>query len=473
MRILHTSDWHFGRTLHGADLSAAFEQWAEFLLHTVRERQVDALLIAGDVYDRGVPPVAMVDLLSRTLAQLAESTHVVLISGNHDSAQRLGFGHQLMRPELAIRTDSRTCGEPVLLPDASGALGAVVYAIPYLDPDVERSKLAPDMAIASEPAAGAWSEAGGLSEISNTTGENENAEPGNRNKRKLLARSHEAVVRAALSRVRADILAHQSERLGANGKPAPCIIMAHEFVVGGQPSDSELDIHVGGVDSVPAALFDLRGVGGEPLVDYVALGHLHGPQKVGGENGLEMRYSGSPIAFSFSEEKQQKSAVLLDFSASKKAPHPIPAKGSHSSTKHDLIPERNQPKVELISAPVYRKLTTLRAPFADLIAGAAPGGEFAGATADYVRAIVTDPDRPVDLAARLRQVYPGTLLIVHEGAQLNLDTAKTSIARADPLNVLREFFAANGGRALNDAEQDLLETLWEEYTVALQAKTTQ
>ncbi|WP_434700500.1 metallophosphoesterase family protein [Trueperella pyogenes] len=101
MRFLHTADWHLGRTLHGADLTPAFEQWCEHAVDLVASERVDALFISGDVYDRGIPPVTMVDLLSETLTRLLEHTRVIMTSGNHDSAQRLGFGAGLTRERIA------------------------------------------------------------------------------------------------------------------------------------------------------------------------------------------------------------------------------------------------------------------------------------------------------------------------------------------------------------------------------------
>lgn len=112
MRILHTSDWHLGRSLHGADLMPAFELWCEHLVGLVRERGIDAVLISGDVYDRGVPSTQVVELFNRTLTELSEFTTVVLTSGNHDSPLRLGFGAGLMR---ILSTFARTRDGPVNL----------------------------------------------------------------------------------------------------------------------------------------------------------------------------------------------------------------------------------------------------------------------------------------------------------------------------------------------------------------------
>nr|NLD39968.1 exonuclease subunit SbcD [Actinomycetales bacterium] len=142
MRILHTSDWHVGRNLHGISLAGAHEAYFDHLVELVRAERIDAVLVSGDIYDRAIPPLESVQVLSDALGRLCSLTRVVLTSGNHDSATRLGFGAGLLRPELAIRSDAARVGEAVELPDRHGNLGAVVYALPYLDPDLTRSRLA-------------------------------------------------------------------------------------------------------------------------------------------------------------------------------------------------------------------------------------------------------------------------------------------------------------------------------------------
>ena len=410
MKIFHTSDWHFGRTLHQADLTPAFEQWADFLVQTVRERNIDAVLISGDVYDRGIPPVAMVDLLSDTLARLTETAHVLFTSGNHDSAKRLGFGSALMRPELIIRTDSLRSDSPVVLPNRDGDIGAIVYPIPYLDPDVERRKLAPHQEAS------------------------------------LLERSHQAVLSEALRRIRADILGgHYSifSTAAPLGK-IPRIIMAHAFVAGGKGSESELDIHVGGVDCVPSSIFDLREDTGQaasdsaharPLIDYVALGHLHGAQQVNKAGQPVMRYSGSPIAFSFSEEDQEKSGVLIEFESASSTPH-----------------------IELIPAPVYRPLATIRDSFDKL-----RSAEYSRYRDMFVRAYITDSARPRDLVARLRKVFPYLLQAIHDRPATNAATREIHALTSNPLGTLRDFFVENGGRTLTHEEEHLIEHVWSKH----------
>jgi exonuclease SbcD len=262
MRLLHTSDWHLGRTLHGVDLLGHQSAFLDHLVEVVRAERVDAVLVAGDVYDRAIPPVEAVALLSDALARLADLTTVVITPGNHDSAARLGFGSALMRERIRIVATPADLDRPVVLdgPDER----VLVYGLPYLDPDVARHTLA----VGDAP----------------------------------LPRSHAAVLGAAMDRVRADLAVR---RAGAGQTPVRAVVLAHAFVVGGAASESERDIRVGGVDHAPTSTFD--------GVDYVALGHLHGPQRVGAaEGGTVLRYAGSPLAYSFSEAGHTKSVALVD-----------------------------------------------------------------------------------------------------------------------------------------------------------------
>lgn len=399
MKILHTSDWHFGRTFRGADLTPAFEQWADFLVETVRAERIDAVLISGDVYDRGIPPVTMVNLLSDTLARLSSLTRVVMTSGNHDSPQRLGFADTLMKPEVIIRTISSSIGIPVCLPNKNGDAGAIVYPLPYLDPDVERRLLAPDK-----------------------------AEP--------LARSHEAVIGAAMDRVTYDICHGEwsAATAGIECERIPRIVMAHAFVIGGEASDSEQDIRVGNVDCVPSSIFDRRSPDSQQLIHYVALGHLHGPQEVQRIGEPIMRYSGSPIAFSFSEEHHRKSCALLEFSENSSSPH-----------------------ITLVEAPVYRHASSIRGSLVELTSG-----KFDKHSEDFVRAYVTDKSRPQHLFAQLRQHFPHILEVIHETSSADIAADNIDTLRTDPHELLTDFFAANGGCEISEEERSLLLEIWEE-----------
>ena len=219
MRILHTSDWHLGRSFHREGLLAAQADFVDHLLEVVESERVDLVVVSGDIYDRALPQVDAVRLADEAFARLAASpARVVLTSGNHDSAQRLGFGSRLMDAAgIHVRTDAGSLDRPILLEDRHGPVA--VYGLPYLDPQLLR-----------EP----W---------------------------QLPARSHEAALSEAMRRVRADL----------DRRPAVTrsVVLAHAFVAGCAPSDSERDISVGGVSMVSASVFD--------GVDYTALGHLHGP----------------------------------------------------------------------------------------------------------------------------------------------------------------------------------------------------
>jgi DNA repair protein SbcD/Mre11 len=375
MRILHTGDWHLGRTLLGADLLEHQRAFLDFLVETVRERAVDLVVIAGDVYDRAIPPVPAVDMLSDALRRLSGLATVVLTPGNHDSAVRLGFGAALMTDRVRILADAAHLAEPVVLDDPDGPVA--VYGIPYLVPDIARHTLAtsPD-----EP----------------------------------LARSHQAVVGAALDRVRADL----AERPGTRS-----IVVAHAFVGGAEPSDSEQDIRVGGVDRVAESAF--------AGIDYVALGHLHGPQRVGDSDRI--RYAGSPLAFSFGERHQHKSVTIVDLD---------PSGGV---------------AVELVPAPVPRRLVDVRGTMAELEAGAS------SAAADaWVRVTVTDTVHPERMYARVKERFPFALSILHEPANAGArSAARTVTATSDPVEVAADFVAFATGAVPSDAETAILRDAYE------------
>ncbi|WP_265521473.1 exonuclease SbcCD subunit D [Oerskovia flava] len=374
MRILHTSDWHLGRTLHGVDLIEHQAAYVDHLVELTRTEGVDAVLVAGDVYDRAIPPVDAVSLLSDAISRLAEHAAVVMTPGNHDSAVRLGFGAGIMRPGVHVRASVPDVGAPVLLDPARGGGPVLVYPLPYLDPDAVRRELA------------------------DRTGPDEEVTP--------LARSHEAVTAAAMRRVGADLARRRDA-----GTSAPAVVMAHAFVVGGQASESERDIRVGGVDSVPAGVFGGWGL------DYVALGHLHGPQvvTVPADHPPVARYSGSPLAYSFSEMHQKKSTVLVDLAA--------------------RTPGAAPPHVELVPAPVPRRLAEVTGTLEDLLGAAGePHVE------DWSRVVVTDPARPAELFARVRARFPHALQIQHRPpATAERETIALIGAGHDPLEVARDF----------------------------------
>ena len=250
MLLLHTSDWHIGRTFHGRSLLADQETVLEGLAALVRERGVGLVLVAGDLYDRAVPSPEAVQTVTRGLEAIRrEGATVVVTSGNHDSAARLGaFTSFLAAGGLHLRTSLTRVAEPVLLQDDHGPVA--IYPLPYLEPEIARQ---------------AWGLAG--------------------------PPSHQAAMDHALGQVRADLAGRPGVR---------SVMLAHAFVTGATAGGSERSIAVGGVESVGAAAFD--------GIDYVALGHLHGAQAVRGT----VRYCGSPLAYSFGERHQRKSVSLVE-----------------------------------------------------------------------------------------------------------------------------------------------------------------
>lgn len=406
MRILHTSDWHLGRTLHGVDLIDHQAGYLDHLVEVVRAERVDAVLVAGDVYDRAVPPVPAVELLADTLGRLAAVTRVVLTPGNHDSATRLGFAAPLFTERVRVRCRVTEVDRPVALPGPGGTVGAYVYPLPYLEPEVARHALAP---------------------AARTGSDDDGAPP-------TLARSHEAVVGAAMARVRADLAGRRTR----SGPRVPAVAMAHAFVVGGAASESERDIRVGGVDSVPAQVFGGAAAEDAARVDYVALGHLHGPQRVGPADGggPHLRYAGSPLAYSFSERDHHKSSALVTL-------------GPDGVLGVDLVP-----------APVPRRLADVSGTLAEL-----RGAAFDRDTGAWVRVTVTDDVRPPDLLAAVTARFPHALVVQHRPACGPACPTSPEVGAAqDPLAIAAQFVRDVGGRRATDRE---LAVLREAYEAAL------
>ena len=369
MRLLHTSDWHLGRTLHRADLGSAQAAFLDHLVDTVRAERVDAVLVAGDVYDRAVPSVDAVALYDEALFRLRDAgARVVVTSGNHDSASRLGVGARLVDAAgVHVRTRPQDCATPVLLSDEHGDVA--VYGLPYLEPEAVRAVLPPDP--------------GGCPDA---------------------PRGHAGVLGRAMACVRVDLAT----------RPARSVVLAHAWVTGGEVSDSERDIRVGGVGDVGASLFD--------GVDYTALGHLHGAQVL--RPGL--RYSGSPLAYSFSEAAHTKGSWLV-------------------SLDRDGLAS-----VEQVPAPVPRRLSSLRGELDALLTDA----RLAGQEGDWLSVVLTDAVRPEDAMVRLRSRFPHVLVLdwQPEGAVADGRTYGARVAGRDDLEVVTEFVRhVRGGGSTSDA----------------------
>lgn len=319
MRILHTSDWHLGRSFHNVGMADAQQHAINFMIETITERDIDLVLIAGDVYDRALPPVDAVAMFDQALVDMhAAGATVIVTSGNHDSAIRLGFMSRMMR-DVYIRTMPESITDPIVFtPD--DAAPVCIWTVPYLEPRYHAAEFG-------------------------------------------VAANHTAVMGYVMEQVRAEISTRGLEH-------ATHILMAHLFAAGASGSESERNIgqgEVGTLGQVPADIFD--------GMDYVALGHLHGRQSMSDT----VRYSGSPVAYSFSEVNHTKGMWLLD-------------------THHELT-------IEPVDIPQLKQLAVLK----DEITPLLESQQYAWAEDAWCQITVTDPKRPPHAFRRLKHRFPGML----------------------------------------------------------------
>lgn len=323
MRLLHTSDWHIGRTFHGHSTLEALRGVLLELAETVRRERVDAVLVAGDVFDSATPAAAAFELFEEAvLAIRGAGAQVVMTSGNHDSAARLGHQSPFAAAGgVHVRTRAEALDAPVELTDEHGPLD--VYGIPYLEPLL------------------------------------------------MGVRTHAAALGAAMDRVRAASAARGNRS----------IVLAHCFASAGvvpQAAGGERDITAGGLDVVPAAVFEATG---DSRVDYVALGHLHSRVRL----AEHVRYAGAPLHYSFGETSPMRGAWLLELDAAGLA------------------------GVRWVDLPVPRRLSEITGPLDTLLADPA----LAPVEQDWIQAVLTDPTRQQDAMTRLRERFPHIARIEH------------------------------------------------------------
>jgi exonuclease SbcD len=286
MRLIHTADWHLGRLFHNVHLTRDQEHVLEQLVELARDVRPAAVIVAGDLYDRAVPPTEAVDLLDHVLTELVDGLGipVVAIAGNHDSAVRVGFASTLLRERgLHLVGELPQAASPIVLRDEHGPVR--ICALPFADPAEARHVYA-DEAIHDQQAVAA------------------------------------AGVRQALAAAAPD------ERR---------VLVAHAFVAGGLESESERPLSVGGAQQVPAGTF--------AGFDYVALGHLHRPQPCGSET---VRYAGSLLKYSFAEHAHGKSVCVVDVGARGSAPGQAGQAGGAAASVETvaLSPRRDVRRVE-------------------------------------------------------------------------------------------------------------------------------
>lgn len=382
MKILHTSDWHLGRSFGSISLHHDQVAFCNWLTDLVANEQIELVVIAGDIYDRAIAPVESIELFRQTIRDLRTTgANVAVISGNHDGPDRLSpYDDLLDLSGVYIRGGYEGVGRVVTHTFNDGPLD--IALLPFLDP-----QSAPD-----------------------GFGDQEIADAGERRRR----RTHHSVLADAMTAVRPQLSAPRS------------LAIAHAFVAGGLVSDSERALEVGGTGAVDAELFD--------GFSYSALGHLHRPQEI---TKPTLRYSGTPLAYSFSEQ-HQKSVTIIDMTAD------------------------GQCAIDTIDVPVGRAVATITGTIDELLAPDA----HPAARDCFVRAIVTDRDTVIEAKARLEAIYPHITEVRLEpvgGITLN-DEAVPNIADVDPIDAVRTFWTEVEGSAPDD---DTDAVLIEAVTVGL------
>lgn len=377
---MHLADLHLGKRVNGFSMMEDQEYILNRILEIMEEEQPDGLLIAGDVYDKTIPPAEAVRLMDDFLtAVAAKHVPVFLISGNHDSAERVAFGHQLMQGSgIWISPVYDGTIRHHTLEDRWGEVN--IYLIPFLRPSVVRSFF-PDV------------------EIEDYTD--------------------------ALRTIIEDLQVDTSRRN---------VVLAHQFVTaaGALPEicDSE-QLSVGGLDRVDGSVFS-------PF-DYTALGHLHGPQRVGSET---IRYAGSPLKYSFSELHQKKSVTVAE----------LRAKGE---TEIRQIPL--QPRREMIE---------LRGTFEEILEEARKKGEL---QTDYYHMILTDETDVVDALSRLREYYPNIMLLDYDNRRTRSQKEVEQLDRVEertPGELFAALYEQQNGQEMDSDRKEYLDGLireiWEE-----------
>ncbi|QYJ92509.1 exonuclease SbcCD subunit D [Shewanella spartinae] len=366
MKFIHTSDWHIGRQLHNQSLLDDQRHVLDQIVSLAKTHEVDALIVAGDIYDRSVPPANAVALLDEVLNQfIALGIDVIMIAGNHDGHERLGFAaRQMQASGLHIIGPLAPKVSPIRLSSGSG--DAIFYPLPYAEPATVRQKL------------------------------------------ECEASSHEEAMVELLKQVQD----HDSQGL-------PKVVIGHCFLDGGSESDSERPLSIGGADKISPKHF-------VPF-DYTALGHLHGPQYKGAE---QVRYSGSILKYSFSEQHQNKSVTLVELTAD------------------------SQAVMTLLPLSPLRDVRIIEGALDDLLQQGVkdPGRE------DYLMVRLLDKHAILDAMGKLRSVYPNVLHLERTGLMANnqqLAIASDHIKKGE-LEMFKDFFTQVSGDPLNEAQLELI-----------------
>lgn len=377
MRLLHISDLHIGKSVCEFSLLEDQRHVLEQVIGMIGGRGVDAVLVAGDLYDRSMPSADAVALVDWFLAQLAATgVPAIVTAGNHDSAERVAYASSLLANQgihVSPVFDGRI--EPVRLTDELGPVD--VWPIPFLQPVTVRHFF-PD-----------------------------------------------AQVLDYTDALRVVVDACELRDVDEEGRRVRNVCVAHQFVTSGgiSPERCASELSLGGMDNVDASVFD-------PF-DYVALGHVHGAQRVGRD---AVRYSGSILKYSLSEWRGQKSATLVE-----------------------LGKPGDEPAIELAALEPLHDLRRLRGPLERLVSSEV-AGEPGTSREDYIYAVLTDENPVLDALAQLREVYPNVMSLEYDNARtraagVSSDAPAAGEDGASPLDLFCEFYELQNGSELTDAQR--------------------
>lgn len=376
MKFIHTGDLHIGKRVNEFNMIEDQKYILEQFISIVKSEKPEGIIIAGDVYDKSQPSGEAVELFDDFLTKLAALVNVVfIISGNHDSPERLSFGSRILKKNgLYIAGVFNGKLDKITLKDEYGPVH--VYLMPFVKPAVVRAFYDEDME--------SYNDAVGVI-ISNE-----------------------------------DICTRERN-----------ILVAHQFVTSGgvspERSDSE-SISLGGLDNVDASLFQ--------SFDYVALGHIHRPQRIGRD---EIRYAGSPLKYSFSEARHHKSVTVIE------------------------IKEKGNVTIEMMPLLPLRDLREIKGPIDELIK---IGKEDTKGATDYIHATITDEEEIYDALGKLRQVYPNIMILDFDNKRrqesLNFEAVSAEkIEAKGPLDLFEEFYEAQNNQKLSTEELKIIEKLLE------------
>ena len=375
MKLFHLSDLHIGKRVNEVSMIEDQDYILTAIVRLIDEHNPDALLIAGDIYDKSVPSAEAVTLFDDFLFRLAKrKLPVLIISGNHDSPERLSFGNRLMEGAgvyLSPVYDGKISS--VALKDEHGDVR--FWLLPFIKP-VHVKRYYPDEGI----------------------------------------ESYTDAVRTAIEKMEMDLSARN-------------VLLTHQFVTGASTCESE-EVSVGGSDNVDASVFD--------GFDYVALGHIHGPQNIGSNH---VRYCGTPLKYSFSEAGHYKSVTVVN----------LGAKGDLSLETLPLVPRRDMRQIR----GTFEQLTD-KAYYT------------AQAAEDYLHVVLTDEEDVQEAMGRLRVIYPNIMKLTYDNTRTRsnqvIDGAQ-NVQRKTPLELFGELYELQNNQPMNDEQQafaqELIESIWE------------